>query len=211
MPQNSWKLLFVFAVSLVGFSSFGDFGLGDSSSSYGAPSSGYGAPSSSYGAASSSNGAPSSSYGTPASSYGAPAPSYGAPAPSSGYGASNNNFGASGANSNNFGTSGTSNFGASLAAPNNNGYGGAKVSDLYYLNAFQTSDENIGNIDLTQSQQNDYIAQLLSANNYNLNNVNNVNTNNALLQQANAAGLNVQYPSYNPYLASASYQVTQRK
>ena len=137
----------------------------------------------SYGAPSSGYGAPSSSYGAPSSSYGAPSSSYGSPAPS--YSAP---------------SSGYSSPSSSFTNTNTIANGGAKVQDLYYLNSATVGDD-IGNIDLTNfneltPSQQDYIARLLT--------INAGNTN-------NNAGLAVQYPNYNPYLASNSNQYQKRK
>lgn len=121
----------------------------------------------------------SGSYGAPSSGYGAPSSGYGAPAPASSYGAPSP--------SSSYGSPSPSyNSGSPVVTSNNLANGGAKVQDLYYLNSAIQGDD-FGNIDLTNFNelpldQQQYIARLLTISNN------------------NAAA--VQYPNYNPYLAS---------
>merc|ERR1712224_673544 len=107
------------------------------------------------------------------------------------------------------GTSGSGYGSSSYDAPStsygspSSGYGAPSSSyglktgqDLYYLypGAATSIDDNFGNIDLTKTD-NDYLTRLL-----------NVNTG---ATQGNIAGVNVQYPSYNPYLAAVQLQQQQ--
>merc|ERR1712172_334167 len=132
-----------------------------------------------YGAPSTGYDAPSTSYGSPPSSYDAPSAGYESPAPS--YSSPASTY-------------------------------GLRNQDLYYPypEAFQNVDENFGNVDLTQTQ-NDYLTRLLSSNNIATGQGNNGATSqgNIAYQGNGIAGVNVQYPSYNPYLAN--YQLQQQQ
>jgi len=137
-------------------------------------------PSTGYDAPSTSYGSPPSSYDAPSTGYGSPAPSYDAPAPS--YSSPASTY-------------------------------GLRNQDLYYLypEAFQNVDENFGNVDLTQTQ-NDYLTRLLSSNTGATGQGNNGATSqgNIAYQGNGIAGVNVQYPSYNPYLANYQLQQNQQ-
>jgi len=108
------------------------------------------------------------------------APSTSYGSPSSGYGAPSSSYG-----------SPSSSYGSPSSS-----YGLKTGQDLYYLypGAATSIDDNFGNIDLTKTD-NDYLTRLL-----------NVNTG---ATQGNIAGVNVQYPSYNPYLAAVQLQQQQ--
>jgi len=134
---------------------------------------------------SSGSGYGSSSYDAPSTSYGSPSSGYGAPSssygsPSSSYGSPSSSYG-----------SPSSSYGSPSSS-----YGLKTGQDLYYLypGAATSIDDNFGNIDLTKTD-NDYLTRLL-----------NVNTG---ATQGNIAGVNVQYPSYNPYLAAVQLQQQQ--
>merc|ERR1711935_807107 len=90
---------------------------------------------------------------------------------------------------------------------------GLRNQDLYYLypEAFQNVDENFGNVDLTQTQ-NDSLTRLLSSNTGATGQGNNGATSqgNIAYQGNGIAGVNVQYPSYNPYLANYQLQQNQQ-
>jgi len=121
--------------------------------------------------------------GTSGSGYGSSsydAPSSSYGSPSSGYGAPSSSYG-----------SPSSSYGSPSSS-----YGLKTGQDLYYLypGAATSIDDNFGNIDLTKTD-NDYLTRLL-----------NVNTG---ATQGNIAGVNVQYPSYNPYLAAVQLQQQQ--
>ena len=120
-----------------------------------------------------------SGYGAPSSSYGSPSPSY--DSPSSSYGTPSSSYG----------------------TPSSS-YGLKTSQDLYYLHpgTFTQVDENFGNIDLSQTQ-NEYLTRLLNVNNQAASQGKYVNLN------GNIAGVNVQYPSYNPYMAA--YQLQQQQ
>merc|ERR1712083_103401 len=76
-------------------------------------------------------------------------------------------------------------------------YGLKTSQDLYYLHpgTFTQVDENFGNIDLSQTQ-NEYLTRLLNVNNHATSQGKYANLN------GNIAGVNVQYPSSNPYMAA---------